>query len=124
MDLNIKVQHTADAESIAAVASVFNCDEGPLAIPKHIRIGAKTWDGQRIDNYDMQVDEYGVWLEEQIKAGNAEVMGALETIFTKAQGNGIVLATRCCPQPYVTHAHRVHQQIQSLVNQMEQEDGA
>lgn len=122
MRLNIQVQHSADAERIGSVMSTFDCDTGPLALPKHIRIGGKTWDGKRIDNYDMQVDEYGVWLEDQIKEGNQTVMDALDTIFSKAE-TGIVLSTRCCPQPYITHAHKIQQQIQALVAQMEQADG-
>jgi aspartate/tyrosine/aromatic aminotransferase len=96
------------------VATTINVDTGPLAMPKKLAIGKKTWDGEKIISYAMQVDEYAIWLGEQIQAGNAEIMEAIDVIYNKAIANGVILTTICCPSPNITHAHQVRRQIYEL----------
>lgn len=112
----IEVQHPANTMGAQAVTSIFNMDVGDLAIPAHIVIGGKSWDRKPITCYDQQVDEYEVWLEDQLKDGNQRVMTALDTIYNKAIKNGIILVTRCVPQPYRTHAHVVKKVIEKLAS--------
>lgn len=114
MTILIEVDHTENRNGAQAVASTYNMDDGPLAIPDYIRIGSKSWDNQPITCYDQQVDEYDVWMEDQLKAGNQKVMEALDFIYNKAIQNGIILQTRCVPQPYRTHAHVVKRVIERL----------
>ena len=110
----IEIKHSADAEGAMAVASTYDMDKGPLMLPAHIVIGGKSYDGSKITCYKEQVEEYDVWLEDQIKAGNTEVMQALDDIYNKAIANGIILKTRCVPAPYITHAHVVKNVIMKL----------
>jgi hypothetical protein len=116
-DPHIEVRHSDD--NLKDITSFYNCDAGPLAMPSHIRIGQKGTEcggghDYTIRNYDDQVDEYIIWLGDRIKAGDVAVMAELDTIYNKAIGAGIVLATRCCPQPYITHAHAIKQCIMRL----------
>lgn len=113
-DIHIEVGHTDNYQGAQAVAHTYNVDKGPLAIPDHIRIGLKSWDGQKIENYAQQVDEYDIWLEDQIKAQNMDVLSALDDVYNKALGAGVILTTRCCPSPYRTHAHIVKNVIEKL----------
>lgn len=109
---HIEIRHSDD--SIREVAGSYDCDKGPLAMPDHIRIGQFTWDDRKITSYSEQVDEYGVWLEDQLKNQNQEIMVALEEIYQRATGHGVILVTRCCPTPYITHAHAVRRVIMEL----------
>jgi hypothetical protein len=125
-DIHIEVMHSIDANysGAADIVSNVDCDKGPLAMPKHIKIGAQgTKCGgdhdYKIRNYGDQVDEYAIWLGEQIEAGNQEIMGALEEIFIKAQGVGVILTTICMPSPYITHAHQVKRIIMELASEGE-----
>lgn len=114
----IEIQHSDDRRGAQAVASTYDMDKGPLSMPDHIRIGTKgtnVGNGPHIiSSYSDQVDEYDIWLEEQLKAGNQEVMTAIDDIYNKAIQNGVILTTRCVPQPYITHAHVVKQLIEKL----------
>jgi hypothetical protein len=116
----IKIDHPDNKLGAQAVSSTYNMDTGPLSMPTHIRIGAKgtnLGDGPyTIQSYSDQVDEYDIWLEEQVKTQNQEVMIALDDIYNKAIGNGVILTTRCVPQPYFTHAHVVKRLIEKLAS--------
>jgi hypothetical protein len=113
--MNIIVDHTDNAISAQSIGPTYDMDKGPLFIPDHIKIGAKGHDGSKISSYADQVNEYDVWLEDQIKAQNLAVCCELETIYQKAtQMGGIILSTRCCPAPYITHAHVVKRAIEEL----------
>lgn len=111
---HIEVDHSDNRNGAAAIASTYNMDEGPLAIPVHLRIGTNGEEHKPIQCYDHQVDEYGIWLDDQLKAGNKVVMEAIDDIYNKAIHNGIILQTRCVPQPYITHAHAVKRLIMRL----------
>ena len=113
-ELHIEVDHTDNNQGIQAVAHTYNMDKGPLSIPDHIKIGLKSWDNQKIENYNDQIDEYEIWLEDQIKAQNSVVLTALDDIYNKALGAGVILTTRCCPASNVTHAHTVKRVIMNL----------
>jgi hypothetical protein len=95
------------------VATTINVDSGPLAMPKQLAIGKRSWDGEKIISYAMQVDEYAIWLGEQIKAGNAVILEAIDDIYNKAINHGVILTTICCLSPN-THAHQVRRQIYEL----------
>lgn len=115
----IEVDHSDNNIGAQAVASTYDMDTGPLAMPEHIKIGATGTNvsgghDHRICSYGDQVDEYAIWLEDQLKAGNQRVMTALDDIYNKAIANGIILKTRCVPCPYVTHAHMVKRLIEKL----------
>jgi len=113
---HIEVDHSDNTEGAQAVGSTYDMDNGVLAMPSHIHIGGKSFDGSKIENYKNQVEEYDVWLEEQIQQQNIAVMAELDTIYNKAINNGIILKTRCCPAPYITHAHVVKRMILSLAS--------
>ena len=115
----IEVDHSDNRNGAQAVASTYDMDSGALAMPEHIRIGTKGTNcggghDYTIRHYGDQVDEYGIWLEEQLKAGNQKVMTAIDDIYNKAIQNGVILTTRCVPQPYLTHAHVVKRLIEKL----------
>lgn len=97
----------------------YDMDAGPLALPSHIKIGGRAWDAEKITCYDQQVDEYAVWLEDQIKAQNQEVMGALDDIYQRASMSGVILTTICLPSPFRTHAHVVMQTIMKLASNIQ-----
>lgn len=113
-DLHIEIDHTDNRFGAQAIGHTYNMDQGPLAMPEHIKIGSNSWDGHKIKNFSEQVDEYDVWIEDQIKIQNAEVLQALDDIYNKALAAGVILTTRCCPQPYRTHAHIVKRVIEHL----------
>jgi hypothetical protein len=113
-ELHIEVDHSDNNQGAQAVAHTYNVDKGPLWIPEHIKIGSKSWDGDIIKNYNDQIDEYEIWLEDQIKAQNSAVLTTLDDIYNKALGAGIILTTRCCPASNVTHAHIVKRVIMNL----------
>ena len=117
----IEIRHSNDILGAQAVASTYDMDIGPLAMPEHIRIGAMGTNvggghNHTIRDYGDQVDEYAIWLEDQLKAGNQKVMTALDDIYNKAIAKGIILRTRCVPCPYVTHAHMVKRVIEKLAS--------
>lgn len=112
--LIISVDHTENTQSAQTVAPTYNMDEGPLCLPDHLYIGAKAQDGSKIENYANQVEEYDIWLEDKIKAQDLAVCSELELIYGKATTTGIILTTRCCPTPYMTHAHVVKRAIETL----------
>lgn len=112
--MHIEVTHPQNRFSAITVAPTYDVDIGPLAMPPHIFIGAKAHDGAKIEGYSMQVEEYDIWLEDQIRKLNLEVCSALELIFDKAQTTGVILTTQCCPAPYITHAHVVKRAIETL----------
>lgn len=114
---HIEIKHSADAEGVLAVAYSIDMDKGVLALPEHIKIGSRGHDGTKIENYTMQVEEYDIWLEDQIKAQNMDVMEALEEIYGKACEHGVILKTQCCPAPYSTHAHIVKRTIMQLAGE-------
>jgi len=113
---HIEIDHSDNADGAQAVATRYDMDKGPLAMPEHIKIGAKSWDGHKLESYGDQVDEYGVWLEEQVKADSYAVMRALDDIYNKAIKTGVILTTRCVPSPYITHAHQVKRFIMELAS--------
>lgn len=115
----ITVDHTDNKSGVRDLISAYNVDTGPLAMPSHIRIGQQGTNcggghDYTIRSYGDQVDEYGIWLSQQIKTENQEVMEALDHIFNKALNGSIVITTRCCPAPWITHAHVVRRQILEL----------
>jgi len=117
----IEVQHYDDRSGAQAVASTYNVDTGPLAMPEHIKIGAKGTNcggghDYTIRCYSDQVDEFDIWLEQQVNKGNKLVLGALDDIYNKAINNGVILTTSCMPQPYLTHAHVVRRLIMKLAS--------
>lgn len=119
-DPHIEVRHSDD--NLRDITSFYDCDKGPLALPEHIRIGQMGTNcggghDYTITCYAHQVDEHAIWLEEQIKAQNPDVLAALDEIYGKAIGAGIVLSTRCCPAPWITHAHNVKNKIMELAAQ-------
>lgn len=113
-DIHIEIDHSDNNQGAATIAYTYNMDKGPLFIPEHIKIGTKGHDGSKIENYSQQVDEYDIWLEDQIKTQNPSVLAALDDIYNKALGAGVILTTRCCPAPYITHAHIVKRVIMNL----------
>jgi hypothetical protein len=96
------------------VATTVNVDNGPLAIPAKLRLGQRGHDGEKIMNYATQVEEYDIWLEDQIKAENMAVMVALDDIYNKAIKSGVIITTICMPTPNITHAHTVRRAIMEL----------
>lgn len=106
---SIVVDHSDNQSGIRDLVGAYDMDSGPLALPESIRIN-----GKDILSYADQVDHYAIWLEDQIKNQNQEVMDAIDHIYNKALNGGIVLKTRCCPAPYITHAHQVRRQILEL----------
>ncbi len=113
-EIHIEVDHSDNRQGAQAIGFTHDMDKGPLAIPEHIKIGSKSWDGDIIKNYSDQMDEYEIWLEDQIKIQNVDILTALDDIYNKALGAGVILTTRCCPVPYRTHAHLVKQVIMKL----------
>lgn len=113
-DVHIEVIHSGNHHGAKDVAHVYNVDTGPLAIPHHLALGKNGEEHRPIERYSHQVDEYAVWLEDQVKAHNVEVMQELENIFQKACGHGVILITRCCPEPWITHAHALRRYIMEL----------
>jgi hypothetical protein len=113
-EIHIEVDYTDNRQGAQAIAHTYNMDQGPLSVPEHIHIGGRSWDGHKIMSYDEQVDEKNVWLEDQIKIQNLQVLQALDDIYNKALGAGVILTTRCCPQTYRTHAHIVKRVIENL----------
>lgn len=111
---SIIVMHSGNRHGVKDIVSVYDVDSGPLAMPEHIRIGQPDCLGGTIENYADQVDDYAVWLEDQIKNQNQQVMEALDHIFNKALAGAVVLTTTCCPAPWITHAHAVRRQILEL----------
>lgn len=111
---HIEIQHSDQRGGAEAIATLYDMDRGVLSLPEKLRIGQKAHDGLKIDSYAMQVDEYDIWLEDQIKAGNKYVLEALDDIYNKAISSGIILTTRCCPAPWITHAHVVKRVILKL----------
>jgi hypothetical protein len=116
---HIEVQHPL-TRGAAEIANTYNVDTGPLAMPSHIKIGAQgvKCGGDHdwiIRTYDEQVDEYDIWLSHQIKAKNPEVLAALEEIYAKSLGCGVILQTSSTPQPNITHAHVIKRTILSLL---------
>lgn len=117
---HIEVLHCVSPHGALDVGTTYNVDTGPLSMPKHIAIGKMGTDvggghDPKIRSYSDQVDEYGIWLEQQIKAGNQEVMEAIDDVYNKAITSGVILTTICCPAPNVTHAHALKRQIMELV---------
>lgn len=116
--MNITILHSDQRHGAMDIAERYDMDKGVLALTGHIAIGQMTWDNNhKITCYAEQVDEYRIWLEDCIKAQVPGVLGALEDIFQKAQTGGIILTTRCCPAPYVTHAHVVLETIKKLAGE-------
>ncbi len=118
-DPYIEIIHSDDRNGVLAIASSYNVDAGPLAIPECLglgKMGTNCGGGHdyTIMSYADQVDQYRIWLDEQIKAGNVDVLTALDDIFNKAIRSGIVLTTRCSPAPWITHAHVVKDAIMEL----------
>lgn len=111
---SIIVEHSDNKSGVRDLVSAYDVDTGPLAMPSHIRIGQRDCLGGKIESYGDQVDDYAVWLSEQIKKENPEVMEALDIIFNKALSGSIIIKTRCCPSPWITHAHAVRRQILEL----------
>lgn len=111
---SIVIDHSDNQSGMRDIVGVYDVDSGPLAMPEHIRIGQQDHAGKKIGNYADQVDDYAVWLEDQIKNQNQQVMEALDHIFNKALGGAVVLTTTCCPAPWITHAHAVRRQILEL----------
>lgn len=111
---SIVVDHSDNQSGIRDLVGAYDMDSGPLAMLESIRIGQPDSFGDPIQNYSDQVDEYAIWLEDQIKNQNQEMMDAIDHIYNKALNGGIVLKTRCCPAPYITHAHQVRRQILEL----------
>lgn len=117
----IEVQHSDDRHGAQAVASTYDMDTGVLSLPEKLRIGQPGVDcggghDYTIRSYSDQVDQYDIWLEEQVKKGNKYVMEALDDIYNKAISSGIILTTRCVPSPYLTHAHVVKRFILKLAS--------
>jgi len=104
-----------------AIASTYDMDKGVLSIPEKLRIGQMGVDcggghDYKIMSYSDQVDQYDIWLEEQVRKGNRFVLEAIDDIYNKAINNGIILTTSCMPQPYLTHAHVVKKLIMKLAS--------
>ena len=111
---HIEVMSAYSPSGAMDVANMVNVDTGPLAIPEKLRIGKRTHDGEKIMNYATQVDEYDIWLEDQIKAENMPVLVALDDIYNKAIKSGVIITAICMPTPNITHAHAVRRAIMEL----------
>ena len=111
---HIEVLNIGNNSAVLDVASSYNVDSGPLAMPKSLAIGKRAWDGEKIMSYAEQVDNYAIWLGEQITKGNVEVLEALDDLYNKAIGTGLILTTVCMPAPNITHAHQIRRQIYEL----------
>jgi len=120
---HIEVMSCVSNNGALDVASVYNVDTGPLSMPKHIAIGKRGTDvggghDPKIMNYGDQVDEYAIWLSQQVKDGNVEVLTEIDEIFNKSITTGVILTTLCCPSPNITHAHEVKNLIMDLAASM------
>ena len=116
---HIEVQHPLSRGAVD-IANTYDVDTGPLAMPAHIKIGTKGTNcggghDYIIRDYGDQVDEYDIWISQQLKAKNPEVMAALEEIYAKSLGCGVILLTAQTPCPNITHAHVVKRTIMSLI---------
>ena len=111
---HIEVRHPLSRGAVD-ITNTYDVDTGPLAMPAHIRIGTKSYDGSMIKSYYNQVEDYDVWLEDQIKAKNSDVLNALEEIYAKSLGCGVILLTVQTPCPNITHAHVIKRTIMSLL---------
>lgn len=112
--LVIDVKHSKDP--LGAVARFYDVDTGPLAIPGHLRIGQTSILSSRetITSYAMQVEDYEIWLDEEIKAGNQEVLAAIDDVYNMGINGGVIVCTQCLPSPYITHAHVLMRVIKQL----------
>lgn len=120
MKLTIQIEHTLNPSGARDIATVVDLDKGVLAIPEQFKVGNRSLiDNQIIGGYSDQVDEYDVWLEDQIKEENIPVMLAIEDIFLKAQTSGVILVTQWVSA--FTHAHVVKRLIETLAAKMEPE---
>lgn len=118
----------------------YNCDDGPLAMPEHIKIGSQGTDcggghDYTITRYAHQVDEYAIWLEAQLKLENIEIMLELEKIFILIQElpekpektndkdpHSVDLITAMHDAPtrlWFTHAHVIRDTIAKLAGDTE-----
>ena len=115
MKLIIEIRSSIIPDGAKDIAPCVDLDKGPLSIPEHIKVGAIGYGGHTIGGYGMQVDEYDIWLEDQLKAQNMEVMVALDDIFRKAQTSGVILLTQWVSRH--THAHVVERTIRKLAGE-------
>lgn len=113
---HIEVQHSDQRGGAEAIATLYDMDKGVLSLPEKLRFGQIGHDGTKLMSYAQQVDEYDVWLEDEVKAGNKYVLEALDDIYNLAVNQGVILTTRCCPAPYITHAHVVKRFITKLAS--------
>lgn len=114
MKLHIEVRHTHDTLSVAEIAPVIDMDKGALAMPENFKLGSIGLDGEVIRSFDDKLSNYDIWFEKMVTKQDPAVCTALENIFTKAQGSGVILATTSVPSPYFTHAHLVRREIYKL----------
>lgn len=122
MKLQIELCHPLHNGGAGDVASTFDVDKGPLAIPAVLAIGNKGSGGVLIiSGYQHQVDEYDAWLEDQLKKKNPEVMAELERIFVAAQTNGAILNTIWVAS--WTHADAIKRKIMELAGLIKWENG-
>lgn len=119
MKLLIQIEHTLNPSRARDIAKVIDLDKGELAIPDSLAVGQRTWDNRIIGGYSNQVDEYDVWLEDQIKNENLKVMSALEEVFQYAATSGVILVTSWIAAH--THAHVVKRTIERLAANLEPE---
>lgn len=111
----IEIDSPDNHQGAQAVAFTYNMDIGPLAMPAHIYIGAKSHDGSEIKSYANQVEDYDVWLEDAVKARQPDICEALELIYQKAFASGVILLTAQKHAPNITHAHVVRRTIMNLI---------
>lgn len=114
-DPHIEVKHPSEVY-FQDLVHVFHITGSKLDMPMHIRIGAHNNNGDKINSYSDQVEAYEDWLKEMIAAQEPSVCQALETIYSKAQGAGVIITTICNPSPYFTHAHVVKDIIMELAS--------
>lgn len=122
MELHIEVMDARTAHGALDVANRYDVDSSPLQMPKHIAIGKRGWDDNKIEHYGHQVDEYAIWLGEQVKAQDPIICAELEKIFSKAADSGVILTTECFPVPNITHAHAIKREIMELAAALEEPD--
>lgn len=112
---SILVDHSDNRRGEYDLMSKYSVDgESFLNIPKNFGLGTIGPSGDKIESYADQVDEYRIWLEDQIKAEHMPTLIELDKIYNMALDNGVVIQTRCCPAPYITHAHILRETILRL----------
>lgn len=119
MDLQqVKIHcHHPDDRNIPEGVPILSLDTGNLAIPEHIKLGAMSTDGTKIETQRDLIWEYRFWLEDQINASSAAVLTALDNVYQLAlKPAGIILLSSVEKTPHINHTHVVEQTIKRIAD--------